>query len=67
MVLLTSVSVAFMTMTTVGLLLRLYTRKFVLNLIWIDDYLAVVSWVCKFPFYFVNEQVTNRECSYRCA
>ncbi|KAF3768830.1 hypothetical protein M406DRAFT_107592 [Cryphonectria parasitica EP155] len=31
---------------TLAVALRLYTRKFVLNQIWLDDYLAVVSWAC---------------------
>ncbi|KAI0127247.1 hypothetical protein BJ170DRAFT_722288 [Xylariales sp. AK1849] len=46
MALLTNVSAAFMTLTTLGLLLRIYTRKVVLNFVWVDDYMAIVAWVC---------------------
>ncbi|KAH8660240.1 hypothetical protein BX600DRAFT_551690 [Xylariales sp. PMI_506] len=41
----TGVAVAGMTVATIALVLRLYTRKIILNFLWIDDYMAVLGWV----------------------
>lgn len=35
-----------LTVATAALVLRIYTRWIVINQVWIDDYLAIASWVC---------------------
>ncbi|KAI0123342.1 hypothetical protein BJ170DRAFT_105591 [Xylariales sp. AK1849] len=42
--LVTGVAAASIAVVTVAVALRLYTRKFVLNILWIDDHMAVLSW-----------------------
>lgn len=42
--------------------LRLYTRKFVLNQIWLDDYLAIVSWVSS----STGKRITRAMCACSC-
>lgn len=64
MALLSIVSAMFITITTIGLLLRLYTRKFILNLLWVDDYLAIVAWVIFF-LYPGMETLHRLTCLYR--
>lgn len=40
-----AIAVLAIILGTLSLTLRLYTRKVVLNQMWLDDYLAIVSWV----------------------
>ncbi|KAH8657932.1 hypothetical protein BX600DRAFT_514469 [Xylariales sp. PMI_506] len=38
-------AVVCLSLATVAVAMRLYTRRIVLNQVWIDDYLAVISWI----------------------
>lgn len=42
-----AVAILAIVLGTLAVALRLYTRKIVLNQIWVDDYLACASWVSR--------------------
>lgn len=43
------VAVTGIVTATVAVALRVYTRKFILKQMWIDDYMAIMSWVNRIP------------------
>lgn len=49
-----AVSVIAIVFGTIGVSLRIYTRSYVLKQIWLDDYLAVVSYVSSAHSAFLN-------------